>query len=494
MHDSYYQISLDINAHGSQSVLKAKQFDTARKIHISLRSGGTPYTIADDCYAVFAGTKPDGSILYNNCAIENNEIIYEFTEQTCAVAGRICCEIKLYGLDDALITSPRFVLLVDGTVYPDGRIESTDEFAALTKMVSDGLEVIKGATESTEKANEATEDTKVATQSANAATEAANQATTAATQAAQGANTATENANGATSRANEATQAANNAASAASIAAENANETVANVTHIVKNTMTAGKVAGESVSMGDAVEFGFIGCRIFGKTTQNGTPTPDAPVELVSVGSRGSITVNITGKSDAQSMTIETSNGLPGIPVTSGGNYIDSKGQKWACDEKDYANGVYVQRIGLKTLTGTEDYFDYISGFGVVSANLQHVDHTRLLCSHALDGNGVSWANANAISFKVSLFGCATMAEFVSYVAAQYKNGTPIEIAYVMPTPIETPLSEEELAAYASLHTYRDSTTVSNDAGAYMELEYVMDSKKYIDSKLSSAIHTATVE
>ena len=60
--------------------------------------------------------------------------------------------------------------------------------------------------------------------------------------------------------------------------------------------------------------------------------------------------------------------------------------------------------------------------------------------------------------------------------------------------PIETPLSEEELAAYAALYTYRNSTTVSNDAGAYMELEYMMDAKKYIDSKISGAILSATVE
>ena len=47
---------------------------------------------------------------------------------------------------------------------------------------------------------------------------------------------------------------------------------------------------------------------------------------------------------------------------------------------------------------------------------------------------------------------------------------------------LEDKLTEDELAAYDALHTYRDNTTVSNDAGAYMELEYVMDAKKYIDS------------
>lgn len=137
MKDSAYKISLDIHEHASQAVLKAKKTDTGRKLHITLRAGGTPYTIEDDCYAAFKATKPDGTILFNACTIENNEIIYEFTEQTCTAVGRCRCEIALYGPDDKLITSPRFVLLVDGTIYPDELVESTDEFSALTKLITD---------------------------------------------------------------------------------------------------------------------------------------------------------------------------------------------------------------------------------------------------------------------------------------------------------------------------------------------------------------------
>lgn len=137
MKDAVYKISLDIHEHGSQAVLKVKKTDTGRKLYIALRAGGTPYIIEDDCYAVFKATKPDGSILYNACTIENNMIIYEFTTQTCTAVGRCRCEIALYGLDDKLITSPRFALLVDGTIYPDEAVESTDEFSALAKMVAD---------------------------------------------------------------------------------------------------------------------------------------------------------------------------------------------------------------------------------------------------------------------------------------------------------------------------------------------------------------------
>ena len=44
-------------------------------------------------------------------------------------------------------------------------------------------------------------------------------------------------------------------------------------------------------------------------------------------------------------LTIPTPNGLPGIPVSSGGNYTDEQGQQWICDEVDLERGVYVQRI-----------------------------------------------------------------------------------------------------------------------------------------------------
>ena len=88
-----------------------------------------------------------------------------------------------------------------------------------------------------------------------------------------------------------------------------------------------------------------------------------------------------------------------------------------------------------------------------------------------------------------------TETEVNELFAEMISSETPPVILAQLETPIEIPLSEEELAAYANLHTYKDNTTVSNDAGAYMELEYVMDAKKYIDSMISTAgIIPATVE
>ena len=104
-------------------------------------------------------------------------------------------------------------------------------------------------------------------------------------------------------------------------------------------------VSGEVISVSDSAEAPLQGLKIFGKTIQNGTPTPEAPVALESVGSGGSVAVSIgafQGDPNAKTISISTYNGLFGIPVTSGGNYTDANGQQWICDYVDFEKGVYV--------------------------------------------------------------------------------------------------------------------------------------------------------
>lgn len=55
-----------------------------------------------------------------------------------------------------------------------------------------------------------------------------------------------------------------------------------------------------------------------------------------------------------QLLTLPTPNGLPGIPVTSGGNYTDPQGQQWVCDEVDFGKSVKVQRIDKGAFDATK--------------------------------------------------------------------------------------------------------------------------------------------
>lgn len=47
----------------------------------------------------------------------------------------------------------------------------------------------------------------------------------------------------------------------------------------------------------------------------------------------------LDGANNSQTLTLQTPNALPGIPVSSGGNYTDENGQQWICDEVDLARG-----------------------------------------------------------------------------------------------------------------------------------------------------------
>src|SRR5699024_3712366 len=110
--------------------------------------------------------------------------------------------------------------------------------------------------------------------------------------------------------------------------------------------------SGNPVSIADSVEWPLQGLKVYGKSTQDGEPSPENPVPIVSAGNGGSIVLTVSdGADQSQSLTLSTPNGLPGIPVDSGGNYIDADGQQWICGEVDCARGVYVQRVKLFEVT-----------------------------------------------------------------------------------------------------------------------------------------------
>ena len=151
MVDIITAITLDIHQTGKPVTVTVKRGDTGRAIQITLTDGGFPFPFSQDCYAVFTAKKPDGTVLYNNCVIEGDTIAYTFTPQTTSVCGIVRCEVKLYGGDDKLITSPVFLLMVQETVYNEGdTIASSDEVQALTALVSEASSLVQTVEEKLE--------------------------------------------------------------------------------------------------------------------------------------------------------------------------------------------------------------------------------------------------------------------------------------------------------------------------------------------------------
>lgn len=174
-----------------------------------------------------------------------------------------------------------------------------------------------------------------------------------------------------------------------------------------RQNILIGSEIGNPVSVSDAFSAPLCGLTVYGRSTQDGTPSPDNPVPIVSAGDGGTILVTIgDGADERQTITLQTPNGLPGIPVTSGGNYTDPTGRQWVCDEVDLERGVKVQRVDKTSF-----------------------DNTKTL------------AEQNAI----------------------------------LATPVETPLTTAELAAYKALTTYAPNTVVQAADGVGLKLDYQRD-------------------
>lgn len=126
-----------------------------------------------------------------------------------------------------------------------------------------------------------------------------------------------------------------------------------------RQNILVGTETGNPIAVDDAFSAPLCGLTVYGRSTQDGTPTLDAPVPIVSAGDGGSITVTLSdGNGKTQTLTLPTPNGISGIPVTSGGNYTDENGQQWICDEVDLEKGVRVQRIYKVDVDGENVKFE----------------------------------------------------------------------------------------------------------------------------------------
>ena len=350
-----------------------------------------------------------------------------------------------------------------------------------------------------------------------------------------------------------------------------------------RQNIIVGSEIGNPISVDDAFPAPLCGLTVYGKSTQSGTPTPDAPVPIVSAGDGGSLTVKVTGKNrmppnlkygdvlecfvkkntpitlvfkgdlvsqggnilffdennnqkwfgiDAgkaehhitypvdvtkfkylidympsenmcltwnasspdyepyreQLLTLPTPTGLPGIPVTSGGNYADSTGQQWVCDEVDLERGVKVQRVNAVdlstcTVTGTTELA--VTKRLSILLPIRGRDYkTEALCNKLQFL--VSFSN-DTPHFYVDTSNAQV---FIPIGAKNPEEGEYI-LLYVLATPIETPLTPAELTAYKAISTYGPDTVVQAGDGAGVKLEYQRDVNIAI-KKLEDAVASMT--
>ena len=188
-----------------------------------------------------------------------------------------------------------------------------------------------------------------------------------------------------------------------------------------------------------------------------------------------------------QLLTLPTPNGLPGIPVSSDGNYTDQSGQQWVCDEVDLERGVRVQRVKVKELS-PDDAWTYRktnSGNNNFQVRIYNADvaSIRKPCfCNILRYTGNGWDDipqnlpkiyANDQEITISF---PPNSEYSSLEAfKQLLTNVKSVIYYALATPIETPLTPAELAAYKALTIYAPDTVVQASDGVGIKLGYQRD-------------------
>lgn len=206
----------------------------------------------------------------------------------------------------------------------------------------------------------------------------------------------------------------------------------------------------------------------------------------------GEINVTISdGGTQSQFLTVSAPGGLPGIPVDASElpegmtpTYVDESGQAWVCDEVDFERGVYVRRVVKHILDGSDDEAWKVygtSGFYAEDVLEQgvYIRKPGLSNQFLVRGNSDStlpglWigVNNNILYSVYNDFNDPSLpdgglANWKAHLAAH-----PLEVMTYLTTATEEPLTAEEIAAYKALHTYSLTTTVSNDAGAWMKVGY----------------------
>jgi hypothetical protein len=360
-----------------------------------------------------------------------------------------------------------------------------------------------------------------------------------------------------------------------------------------RQNILIGSETGNPLSVDDAFSAPLCGLTVYGKSTQDGTPTPDAPVPIVSAGDGGSVAVKVTGAnvlegtapggrfdvlgvtytvnengvlvtgtatggsslylhrdstlrltrgvyylttkglstsivlnffyvgkltSDVQNqqviltkdveyslvlqpkigatanttvqvsltrnkttayspyreqlLTLPTPNGLPGIPVTSGGNYIDPQGQQWICDEVDLERGVKVQRVYKVEVDGETARFEqagtYANLFPRGLPAALYVNGQRVFASATFTNLPWFYNHLNGQFLYL-------IQEGISDKLNESCKKQLGKIYYALATPIETPLTPAEIAAYKALTAYGPDTVVQAGDGAGVKLEYQRD-------------------
>ena len=207
---------------------------------------------------------------------------------------------------------------------------------------------------------------------------------------------------------------------------------------------------------------------LYGKSSQDGTPSPENPVEIKSVVNP---TVKVTNEDGLKVQSVTLNNiTLNAIPVSSGGN-VTIDGKQYIADYVDVERGKYVQMIQTDKVQSNITWIiqkqqkGYSLGYASLYKNgiSTRESGMRKTWKSNMGDSSDTWSNG--FSFGLSNVFWIVPYENDGNITSDDINAWlvehPMDIMYPLTKPIETDLTSEENEAFKALVTNYPVTNIS---------------------------------
>lgn len=213
-----------------------------------------------------------------------------------------------------------------------------------------------------------------------------------------------------------------------------------------------------------------------------GKPSPslEYPQEIKSVVNP---TVKVSNEDGTKSQTITLPYTLNAIPVSRGGN-VTIDGQQWVCDEVDLERGVKVQRVKSVDISSMDKSFWVFRTDVDANVSATRYSNEEVIVDFRTRAPAMSNILPAGVGNVVNTFRLVATPTYLyqfnldsskfptveSWV--EYLEANTVLIIYALATPIETPLTPAEIAAFSAFTTYYPVTIVENNYNTWMKATY----------------------
>lgn len=255
-------------------------------------------------------------------------------------------------------------------------------------------------------------------------------------------------------------------------------------------------VQGDNITLKDSSNYYINGIKLFGKSTQEGTPTPDVPVEIQTIKNKIDLIVSNTLKLN-QTATIPLSQDLNGIKVGSNSNYTDDNNQKFISDYIfiDLINktGYLIKKTEKITLP-KQNWIEQTDETDFIELR-QTITNMKPGATLKTMSNFFGYTETNRISvlgqnLYVRIPKSSGIDDYEK--AKQFLAKNDIILFYQLKTEEKINLTRQQINEFLNLKTYYPNTNISTLESAGVEISYFADVKNYVDEEVKKAVDNIT--